>query len=901
MSSSVLFVSGDPTRLRAWDAWATALGWTGVCASDLASALRGAESAWLGIVDVDALEDWSPLLDACQTEGRLLLLSAQSGCAGIGVVHDPLREAEVRARPVFGEVSCDLVAGTVTGPAAAARLTGKECALIARLSATCTVPVSREDLLTEVWGFRDGVVSRAVDTAVRRLRQKLSDVGLRDVINTVRGVGYVWSARPAAPSPGGARSGGRRLVGRSELIGRLNRLLDEQRQLISLIGFGGVGKTALAEAVVASHPNAFFVDLRPVRTWDQVRVAIAGVLSEPLDQVEQALARRPELLLLLDDLRGIPEAAEHLRALLRRAPRLRVLVTAHRPVGLEAEVHIHVPPLDRETSLRMLRERYRMAGGHDGDWDDGHAYQLVDFVGGIPLGLSILAARAARVGLDLTCDRLVSDGEPVVGRRASAAEHASLEAAIRVTWDGLSVPEQAALSQLAVFRGAIAVEAALHILELEGCGVEVLESLRERGLLPRATGGHSHPGLAIGLVPPIQRLVSQWCPISPDPVLERFGAWVAKSVRLPRPLFFEMQQARRLAGMVVDIGRAEKACAHADRPDVVLALGLIGLFNGSASQALDNAETVLRERPDALARLAPVIGQLNIRVHGIGEATIHRCEQLLDDLENIGALRASALVRIELVFLHVHQGRGPEVWRPIGDQAVRAADESAQADVRILTRLSVGEHVAGRLPARVTAQYFSEALQIVQTEDTPIPVMLLAKLGKLEMERRNAARARGLFEQAIQVASERGILCQFASVVDWHGVACLEEGDLSEAERSFERALQLFTLRGQSCTVAQANLGRVAMARGQLDRAIHLLQGAVSAFEEAGSELGACAFGAFLAEAQMRRGDYAAVRVWLGRAERLGSTMPSSIRHVVDTLREQLGELDASERGLRKR
>ncbi|MCP3964148.1 MAG: response regulator [bacterium] len=46
----------------------------------------------------------------------------------------------------------------------------------------------RADLLRDVWGYRDDVDSRTVDTHVRRLRRKLGGAG--DRIETVVGVGY---------------------------------------------------------------------------------------------------------------------------------------------------------------------------------------------------------------------------------------------------------------------------------------------------------------------------------------------------------------------------------------------------------------------------------------------------------------------------------------------------------------------------------------------------------------------------------------------------------------------------------------------------------------------------------------------------------------------------------------
>jgi two-component system phosphate regulon response regulator PhoB len=47
---------------------------------------------------------------------------------------------------------------------------------------------TREALLSEVWGYDSEVLSRTVDTHVRRLRAKLGPAA--DWLRTIRGVGY---------------------------------------------------------------------------------------------------------------------------------------------------------------------------------------------------------------------------------------------------------------------------------------------------------------------------------------------------------------------------------------------------------------------------------------------------------------------------------------------------------------------------------------------------------------------------------------------------------------------------------------------------------------------------------------------------------------------------------------
>jgi DNA-binding response OmpR family regulator len=67
-----------------------------------------------------------------------------------------------------------------------AQLTATEFDLLVALAARPEVVRTREQLLAEVWGYRDGSGLRTVDSHIRALRRKLGDGWIR----TVHGVGY---------------------------------------------------------------------------------------------------------------------------------------------------------------------------------------------------------------------------------------------------------------------------------------------------------------------------------------------------------------------------------------------------------------------------------------------------------------------------------------------------------------------------------------------------------------------------------------------------------------------------------------------------------------------------------------------------------------------------------------
>jgi two-component system, OmpR family, alkaline phosphatase synthesis response regulator PhoP len=93
---------------------------------------------------------------------------------------DPARR-EARA----GEVTLDLRA--------------KEFDLLSTLMAHAGMVLSREQLLSQVWGYDFGGDTRTVDVHIARLRAKLADTGIS--IETVWGVGYKLTAGAPAARP----------------------------------------------------------------------------------------------------------------------------------------------------------------------------------------------------------------------------------------------------------------------------------------------------------------------------------------------------------------------------------------------------------------------------------------------------------------------------------------------------------------------------------------------------------------------------------------------------------------------------------------------------------------------------------------------------------------------------
>ena len=69
-------------------------------------------------------------------------------------------------------------------------LTYKEFELLMYLMRHQSIAVTRDKLMEMVWGYEFAGETRTVDMHIKTLRQKLEAAGCRDIIKTVRGVGY---------------------------------------------------------------------------------------------------------------------------------------------------------------------------------------------------------------------------------------------------------------------------------------------------------------------------------------------------------------------------------------------------------------------------------------------------------------------------------------------------------------------------------------------------------------------------------------------------------------------------------------------------------------------------------------------------------------------------------------
>jgi predicted ATPase/DNA-binding winged helix-turn-helix (wHTH) protein len=387
--------------------------------------------------------------------------------------------------------------------------------------------VSKKDLIARVWPGL-AVDEGSLRFHVSALRKALGEgrSGKRYVTN-VSGRGYCFVApisRAASPptpfrnslanSPVELPACPRKMVGRDETVRFISDELTARR-FLTIVGPGGIGKTAVATAVSHTMLAAFdgavhYVDFASLRTASFVPNRVASTLGLA-DNFEDPIVALPtflrdrRLLLVFDSCEHLIEAIATLaERIFLDAPKVHILATSREPLQVEGEQVYRLHPLAVPPDGTTLTAAQALTFSAvqllvDCAAANGSGFELSDAdtpivsnvcrrLDGIALALELAAGRVGVYGIKGIASLLDSPCRLLWhGRRTALPRHQTLSAMLDWSYNLLPEFERAILRRLSVFVGSFSLEAAQFAAAADTCEraqvAETIASLVTKSLI----------------------------------------------------------------------------------------------------------------------------------------------------------------------------------------------------------------------------------------------------------------------------------------------------------------------------------------------------------------------------------------------------------------------------------
>jgi class 3 adenylate cyclase len=274
---------------------------------------------------------------------------------------------------------------------------------------------------------------------------------------------------PVQPTP---------FIGRANELRQLGLLMENpQRRLVTILGYGGAGKTrtalqAAAEAVERFKHGVWFIPLADARCKADIASAAArgmGFAFSPGKPEEIQLAgflRKRETLIILDNFDHLAEHGSFVSMLLRESPLLKVLVTSRARLGIREETvfdlsGMQLPGGDmgHDAECDAMKLFIDSAGRHRNGFspDDSDLAAIAGIcrlTEGLPLGIELAASWIRTISCADIAFELEASAE-ILNTTSSdlPKRHRSMHAVFSYSWDLLDQHSRKCLADLSVFEG----------------------------------------------------------------------------------------------------------------------------------------------------------------------------------------------------------------------------------------------------------------------------------------------------------------------------------------------------------------------------------------------------------------------------------------------------------------